>query len=524
MNSKQQKKFIQMFYPLVTAGGISLKELAKKLELSSSESLRGKAFRMGATGQGDVGKELLYQLNEDEVAVSDFIDLCIADAHRANKKAAKVELVPEQEDERWRAVNDREAIETRLPKRTITVSLATHREMKMDYSEGGANLTQAKMAAKYGMTKREFTKYKTIHGWVKAEDGFLDEDILSRDSDDLAMEVVERRAALQKTIIDKQRERDEADASRWRALQGGVWEPFALATESLPAQTVPKVNFKPGKKAPVRKLVISANDWQIGELAHGIELSRGSEWNTSIAQKAIASYAESIAAHIHYSGYNFDEAYICDLGDLGHGLHGFTAHGTPLEVESVRQEQVKAILICLRALVDAVRQLVPITHVHHVEGNHLGFASTLIFDQIAAWYGGENPVGDVVVHTNYKPIEYVPVGDHTLLVLYHGKTGGPGRGMGMAGAKREKDGYHIVWEGVKRYPKHPNVNLLTGHVHHNMLEEFSDFTIHTFGTIAAGDYYADQNLLTGCQPTQTLLEVDPVTGLVARIPISVVSA
>jgi len=525
MDKKQQKYFIQMFYPLVTAGGISLKALAAKLHLPSSESLRGKAFRMGATGQGEEGKEMLYQLNEDGQTVEEFIDQCLQDAPVTTCDKTSGEEYTEvtaDYDDRWRYLDDGARVETDLPQRSITVTLDTHKEMKMDYSEwGGSNLSQVNMAAKYGMTKREFARYKTIHGWIKAEDGFTDEDILNNDVDDLAITIVERRAELQKTFIEKQAQRDAEDASKWRELKAGVWEPFSLATEGSLNYRVPKIKVKRSKTAPTRKLLINANDWQIGELAQASELNRGENWNTEVAKEAIALYISNIARHIHYSGYNYDEAFICDLGDLGHGLHGYTAHGTPLEVDSVRQEQVGAILHCLRSLIDSVRQLVPQVHVHHVEGNHLGFTSTLIFDQIGAWYGGEQPVEDVVVHNNYGPVEYIPIGDKTLMVLYHGKTGGPGRGMAAAGAKRERDAYNLMMEGVRQYPEHRNVNLLTGHVHHRLLEEFSDITIHTLGTVAAGDFYADQNLLTGCPPTQTIMDIDPSTGLITRIPILV---
>ena len=430
--------------------------------------------------------------------------------------------IPMTTESRWELSDDAKEIRTALPKRIVTFPLATHKQMKMDYSAwGGTNLTQAKMAAKYGLTKQEFTKYKIIHGWTKAEDGFLDDDILDRDPEDLAVTIIERRAQLQKTFVEKQRERDEEDAAKWRALQAGVWEPFSLAIQEPIKYKAPKVNFKKTKKAPTRKLVINANDWQIGELAQAVELNKGEDWNTGIAKEAITNYATSIAEHIHYSGYNYDEAFICDLGDLGHGLQGYTAHGTPLEVDSTRQEQVSTIIYCLRTLIDSIRQLVPTVHVHHVEGNHLGFTSTLIFDQIGAWYGGERPAKDVVVHSNYNPVEYVPVGDKTLLVLYHGKTGGPGKGMAAGGAKRERDAYHLIMEGVRKYPNNRNVNLITGHVHHRLLEEYSDVTVHTLGTIAAGDFYADQNLLNGCPPTQNIMEIDPLTGLITSIPILV---
>lgn len=517
---EQIDELIHTLYPLVTAGGISLEELAQKLDFNSPGSLRTRAFNLGATGKKDDGKKLLKKLNKDNTTVETYMNQFFAGVPEI--KPTVTSDIPMTIESRWELSDDAKDIRTALDKRIVTFPLSTHKQMKMDYSSwGGTNLTQAKMAAKYGLTKREFTKYKNIHGWTKAEDGFLDEDILERDPDELAVDIIERRAKLQKSFVEKQRERDEQDATKWRDLQAGVWDPFSLAIKSPIAYKVPKVSFKKSKKVPTRKLVINANDWQIGELAQAVELNKGEDWNTGAAKKAIANYAASIAEHIHYSGYNYDEAFICDLGDLGHGLHGYTAHGTPLEVDSTRQEQVNVIIYCLRTLIDSIRQLVPKTHVYHVEGNHLGFTSTLIFDQIGAWYGGERPTKDVEIHSNYKPVEYVSIGDTTLLVLYHGKTGGPGRGMATSGAKRERDAYHLIMEGVRRYPNNRNVNLLTGHIHHRLLEEYSDVTVHTLGTIAVGDFYADQNLLTGCPPTQTIMEIDPKTGLITSIPILV---
>ena len=524
MNKTVTEQVIKQLYPLVTIGAVPLRSLSEALGFSTPSSLRSKAQRVGATGQKDVGKALVKRLSSKGQCPDDYISECYQLALNTVKCSSTAPPARSGPPPKGSAIwidNGVTYVETQLPGRTVIFTVDQHREMRLDYSEiGGLNLTQAEMAAKYGLSKKEFTKYKNIHGWVKSDDGFLDHDVLEFEPQELAQRLIERRATLHRTFIEEKLQRDRNDAERWRDLQAGIWDPFKLAVSNPSSYTPPKLKLKKKKNAPVRKLIINANDWQIGEVSQSSELMRGGDWSTEIAQNTITTYMEKIAEHVAWSGYSYDEVFICGLGDLGHGIEGFTAHGTKLEVDSIRQGQVSAILTGLRTLIDGARQFAPQVNVYHVEGNHLGFTSTLIFDQIAAWYGGANPAEGVKVVNNYKPIQYIPVGDQTLLVLFHGKPGGPSKGMSPGGPKRERDIYHLIMEGVRKYPNNRNVNLLTGHVHHRLLEEYSDVTVHTFGTIVAGDHYADQNLLTGCQTTQTIMDLDPETGLIVRVPIA----
>ncbi len=528
MNDTVKNQAIKTLYPLVSAGRISLNALTVILGFNSSESLRSKAQRLGATGHKKKGQALFKKLSRLGKTSEEYI-------HEVWNEAMNTVKCSESPNTSNTAVtksskkytlwldNGNVYVTTQLPTREIMLALDDHREILQDYCySGGTGLTQSQMAAKYGFTKKEFIAYKNIHGWTKTSDGFLDIDVLETEASELAVTLLDRRAKFEKTFLNQKQLRDTEEALSWRKLQAGVWSPFMVAAKSMEGgiKVSSKLKFNKPKTAPIRKLIINANDWQIGEVSQSEELARGGEWSTSLAQDAVTFYMQKIADYVALSGYNYDEVLVCSVGDLGHGLQGYTAHGTKLEVDSVRQEQVRAILTGIQTLIEGARQFTPKVSVYHVEGNHLGFTSTLIFDQIAYWYGGANPVKDVEVHTNYKPLQYIPLGDDTLIVLYHGKTGGPSKGMSPHGPKRERDAYHLIMEGIRKYPNHRNVNLITGHLHHRILEEYSDVTVHTLGTMVAGDFYADQNLFCGTHPTQTIMDLDPQTGLITSIPIS----
>lgn len=393
--------------------------------------------------------------------------------------------------------------------------------MRAAYSSwDGAPESITGLAKQVGLSRKEFITYKRLHGWTHDMDPFLDQEILDKSIEVLTDSVIQqRRRALERRVAEKQTEWDRKDAEEWRRLKAGVYTPFKHLATHIEIEPVPLLSF-PDRNDQERILVINANDWQIGEKSQSEELSRGADYSTQLAVESIKRYVERIAEHVASSRARYTRAIVTDLGDLGHGLDGFTAHGTPLEVDSYRQEQVHAILNSLKALIDAARQVTPQVDVYHVEDNHLGFGSTLIFDQIAAWYhGGSVPVKGVTVHHNYKPVEFVPVGDDTLLVLVHGEAGRPARkAIGKAGATRERDIYWLVQEGIRQYPKHRNVYVLTGHVHQRLVEEFSDFTVLTFGAAISGDRYADSLMVSG-RPHQTILEINPHHGTLYPIPI-----
>jgi len=407
---------------------------------------------------------------------------------------------------------------------SVVKSIQEHTEMREEYSDywDSRGMTMKEVAAKHGLTAKEFEQYKKIHGWTKRDVPVTDIDLNNLSEDQISERLIARkkRSIDQKTQI-KLDSLFRQQADKWMDLEARIHTPFKNLAPHIQLGPVPKLDLKKPAEAETRKLIINACDWQVGELAQGCEMNnKKGDYNIDIAREAIQQYVQRIANHVKHSGYNYDEVFIFDLGDLGHGLNGFTSHGTPLEVDRFRSEQVEVIFDGLTSLINGARQIADKVTVAHVEGNHLGYTSTLIFDQIAYWYGGENPVSDVEIIRNTSPLEFIPVGE-TLFVLFHGKSGAPGAKDLGAGSSREANAYRLIHSRWKDFPQCKHVVLVTAHVHHIINEEFQDFTICTLSTLCQGDRYANGILKSTRVPTQTIMEVDPRTGLVANIPVAI---
>ncbi len=518
---------ITELYPLVTSRIIKLTELADALGLTPN-SLRHTAWRIGAAGQNLVANDLRAKLKETGESPIDYIRRVASD--RIDNKEPAKSYEPERQ---WEYVRGDEGkithVLTFLRTRILKVSIDAHAGMRAAYScWDGKPETINQVAKRSGLARHEFVQYKSIHGWTHDDDPFLDHIIATTPVEVLTDNLIqEKRRALELEFSRKQERDDRSDAEKWRNLQAGIHEPFKHLATHIEMVDVPNLfnkspffYVKPKEGIPTRKLIINACDWQVGEKAAARELLKGKDYNTQIAADAIGRYAERIAEYVGGKAYNYDEIVIADLGDLGHGIEGCTAHGTPLEVDSTRQEQVHVILNLMRSLVDCARQIAPKVTLLHVECNHLGFGGTLIFDQLAYWYGGEKPVTGVTVRHNYKPVEYLPIDPDILLVFFHGMSGGPAhKAIARSGPARERDAYWLINEGVRKHPKHRNVYLLTGHFHHRIHEEFSDFNILQFGSSVMGDRYSDDLRVSGPRPTQTILEIVPEQSLVYPIPI-----
>lgn len=521
-------ELIAELYPLVTARILKLRELADALGMTQG-SLRNRAHAIGAQGHYENVDVLRGRIKETGDSPTEYVRRIASDRLDAESVAKSHEP-----NRRWEYVRDDDGkithVLTFLPNRVLKVSIDSHAAMRAAYSNwDGKPDTINQVAKRSGLSRREFVTYKAIHGWTHDDDPFLDSTIEETPVEVLTSNLIQsKRRALELEFSRQQERTDRTDAEKWRNLQAGVWEPFKHLATHIEMVDVPQLfkerpffHVKSKEGAPPHKLVVNACDWQIGEKAAALELTKGGDYNTQIAADCIGHYAEKIAQLVADRAYKVDEIIIADLGDLGHGLEGCTAHGTPLEVDCVRQEQVHVILNLMRSLVDCARQLAPKVTLLHVECNHLGFGGTLIFDQLAYWYQGEKPVEGVTVRHNYSQVEYFPIDPDILLVFFHGKSAGPAnKAIARTGPARERDAYWLINEGVRKYPAARNVYLITGHFHHRIHEEFSDFNILQLGSPSLGDRFADDLRVSGCRSTQTILEIDPTQGLVYPIPIA----
>ena len=501
---KQLKiELLREVYCLVTARVLEAASLATYLGFVTPAALRAFVRRANIPHSKQAGLARMAELEEKGLTPTEYV------------RGLAQALGEEQ------AARGPDVIQTRLPSGTL-VSLTKQQQLELakDYSNfwqagGDAN----SIAAKYGMTREDLAAYCREHG-IKRGGPPLPKGCANVDINSLPIPDPMEEAA---KLLEKRRLAELTKAAtKWHLAELERKQVNFAVSKYTPPATVKKIDFSTDKRLPSRKLIVNMSDWQLGAVAQGEELMNGDDWNTEKALTAIRNYMGSIAEHIATSRCKYDEIMVCSVGDLGHGLQGFTASGTELEVDVYRQRQTRAIFDSVIGLIEGCRQLAPKVSVYSVEDNHLGYTNELIMDQVAFWYGGARPVKDVEVHRNSSPIQYIPVGDETLLVLYHGATGRPGRGELDKGGGRERNAYYLIHEAVRRYPKHTKVHIITGHVHHRIQEEFAHFTLHTLGTLVKGDVHADSLLLgSRGQASQSIFEVNPKTGMVYDIPIPV---
>ena len=529
-NTELRKQFIEENFCLVFTGKLTRLELANYMGWSSVDSMKKFVQRHNLNrGTKAKGKKLLKDITDANLTVSAYL--------RGRAQALGAELAEKKLTEtiskgspiaaamafKIETAGDKTWVKTTLKNRIIQLDLEEHNRISQEYSsKWGQGLPSIEVANRHDMSLSEFLEYIKIHGITRnslpvSKSVLADENITEDDKLTLADKSYKLEQKIEKALLKAR----EEDALKWQAfLQGKLKLDMAIADYVPPAKTS-YMTYKDINKTEVRKLVVNMSDWQIGSLAQGAELISGEDWNTEKAVKAISEYASNIGKHIASSRCFYDEVILCNIGDLGHGVQGLTASGTELEVDTYRSVQVKAIFDCIIALIEACRKIAPKVSIYSVDDNHLGYMNEMIMDQVNAWYGGANPVKDVAVKRNSKALEYFTVGDDILVVLYHGATGRPGRGDLGKDAARERNGYYLVMDAVRKFPKHKNIHIITGHVHHRVQEEFSHFTVHTLGCLPRGDMFSDTLLLNCSKASQSIFEINPQSGLIYDIPIPI---
>lgn len=392
--------------------------------------------------------------------------------------------------------------------RHIVVPGERHRMMLQAYSNWDGNpATINEICRNFEFPRSWFTEYKTIMGWTHDREPITNEELENRDEDDIIQDLLQRkRFAVYQKFQKADWKATQEDATKWRAFQTKQLDPFQSALTNWNPPPVTSVNVDFSKPSGDKWFVCGCFDWQVGSKADGKYLFRQKDWGTADAINAIHTFAERVAADVTASGERYAGCEILLGGDLHHGFHGRTAKGTPLEVDTLREDQFDALLSCISYLIETLSQVFEKVNVRAVRGNHDGFDFYPVMKAVELYFRNTSRIEFFIYSARTALFRVGPV----LMVLDHGasdvyKAEIPKHtGNGKA---RESYIQSLLLSHPDQLVGVKQKIFVQGDKHHYEQLEYNDFESFMFGALPLGDKYADNLNLHG-RPRQNCLVID----------------
>ena len=165
----------------------------------------------------------------------------------------------------------------------MVVTGLNHRSMKASYSNWDGNpQTLNQVCRKFGVARKWFHEYKTVHGWTHDSDPFSVEEMKSRTVDDLSNDALEQKrlAVWQETERLKWRA-SQADAEKWNKLEQSFITPLHDLIKSTTLKHTPFPAIKLARARRPFALVTGTGELHYGKA--GWKMQSGNEYNRDIA-------------------------------------------------------------------------------------------------------------------------------------------------------------------------------------------------------------------------------------------------
>lgn len=387
----------------------------------------------------------------------------------------------------------------------IVVPGERHRAMLRAYSNwDGQPNTINEICRNFEFPRSWFIEYKTLMGWTHDREPISNEELESKDEHSIVEDLLQRKRF---SVYQKFQKEDwkltQSDASKWREFQTKQFDPFKEALDAF----IPPV-FTPITPAPIGLdakswFVCGCFDWQVGASADKKHLFRQQEWSTEIAKRSIEKFAYQVVQDIATRKQNFKGCEILLGGDLHHGFHGYTAKGTKLEVDTMREDQFDAVLQGIIYFVGTMHQVFGTVNVRAVRGNHDGFDFYPIMKAVEAYFRGTPDIKFHIYTTRTAVFRVGPV----LMLLDHGASDAYKADVPRIGKAKESYIQSLLLAHPELLIGVKQKIFVQGDKHHFEQMEYNDFESFMFGALPLGDKYAD-NLNLHSRPRQNCLLVN----------------
>jgi hypothetical protein len=388
--------------------------------------------------------------------------------------------------------DDKYIIHLKAANGNIVLSGHTVRTIKENYSNWyGNEHSIAEICRNHRIPRNYFTELKEALGITHDSEPVTIEELRERDIDEIADDIIEKRKfQLYQEVQKRSWKETEQAAEKWFRMQEGVYEPFtSFITNWKPPKYEPiKFIEKPKNKFVHKKLVVGLSDVHFGSKHNRNDSFRKESYSTEEAVRVIDAYAQDVIKLKEARTYHIDECVLVSLGDILHTTgQGFTAKGTMLVHDCVKEEQFNYAFDTLVKFINTLLATFPRVSVKSVKGNHSDFGDYVLFKTLEAYYRAEKRIKFEVFQTDHGLFKL----DDCLFLISHGYSA-EYRGK-IPTATKAREGYIAnlflsrpeELQGVKQKV------FLTADQHHLEMREYAEFEHYMLSTAAKGDKYAE---------------------------------
>ena len=298
---------------------------------------------------------------------------------------------------------------------------STIRLLKRKYSDWDGNPdTINQICRAHGIPRKMLVELKTIFGWTHDSEPFTDEEVATRDVEDLADDVLQAKKYALEQKVNKQAEQAVyKKAERLDLIEKLEINPLAEKISSFygeydPVEIMPASEIK--GKDHSKAAFCSPFDLHYGKYAWSEQ--SGKAYDREAARENLISSAQAIARELILQGVS--KVFIGVGSDFFHidNYQGTTTKGTPQDLSGTPVQIMSEGYELMVHFIDIMRQVAPVELIL-VQGNHDYMLSATLMMYLAAYYRNtEHVTADI----SFKYRQYRKWGT-TLIGMTHGDGG-----------------------------------------------------------------------------------------------------
>ena len=396
--------------------------------------------------------------------------------------------------------------------KNIVISGETHRGMLSAYS-GEDQRSVEEICTSFNVPQAIFNEYKSVFGWTRDSMPISAEEIETNSVEDSVSALLERKKFEIAQKFNKESwTKTQADAEKWGAFEMRVLKPFESAIENI--KPLPKFTSLKSKNESKNNLIIGLSDHHFGQFSNSKFLFSKTQkgWTMADTHKAIDNYALELDKLVKSRTYKFNEALVFSLGDQIHqNYDGKTTKGTVIEGWPTSIEQWENAFAAYSKLLNYISQILPLSKVISLAGNHSAFGDTVLFKALEAYFRNNAGLKFEVHDARWSLTKVGRVG----IIAEHGASPYYKSKLPRAGAAREAYVQKLMWEKRKELKDCSQIIFISGDLHSFEHNEYGQFDQIVFGSLVGADQYADnQNLRSLPRQNALILEDDKLKEVV----------